>query len=43
MEQIFREDFIWLDETFEDRNQFLNRSEKGFMNRAKSKKVLPMG
>ena len=43
MEQIFREDFIWLDEAFEDRNQFFEQIEKGFMNRAKSKKVLPMG
>ena len=25
MEQIFREDFIWLDEAFEDRNQFFEQ------------------
>lgn len=35
MEQIFREDLIWLDETFEDKDQFFDKIGKGFMKKAK--------
>ena len=43
MEQIFREDLIWLDETFEDKDQFFDKIGKRLYEKGKVKESFADG